>query len=591
MARTYSFTGWERGTKPASWTMTFTTPYSGNIYAYDEGFTVRWADLQYYYTQDSGRTKNKAQFIARGKLATSASNILSDYDETDTFEGSLASGQTHYVTFPEVTIPTERIFNSSNPNTSTVYLYFYVAYMRAASWKTNTSTNYNVSDEIENEIFSGIDPIPIRLSAPPTVESSDPGGTYAPGSTYSINVNAAAKFGGNISNITLHVGNSTVSRTNSGSLAITLPSSGTLTPYITVSDSRGQTVTKYLSSIQIRNDYIYVSDVKATRIDDNGRADDSARHAMIQAKFTYANATPTGATVKVDDVTKTTVWYKNWSGSSGFSNQVTSWSEVTSGTILYGNITGQSVFDPDTSYMISVQPSATSSAGSITGSSISAYLAQKFYLIVGHAGGHALGIGQKPVVPDDTTALMQVAMPLEIFGSLKVNNNAGVLTSLIDLFYPIGSYYETSNDDFNPNTVWGGQWVEDTVGKVTVGYGTNYTSDGGSASQTVPIPYHRHTGNSLSVEVSGSTNYEGSHTHNMKKRDDVLSGSGSYDQILGYNTTVTSVTAPTDSAGSHSHTVSASGNATGATSYAGTSGATMSVMQPYKVVHRWHRTG
>ena len=43
-----------------------------------------------------------------------------------------------------------------------------------------------------------------------------------------------------------------------------------------------------------------------------------------------------------------------------------------------------------------------------------------------------------------------------------------VSQDLIDLFHPVGEYYETSNIDFNPNTEWGGTWVEDTAGKVTV---------------------------------------------------------------------------------------------------------------------------
>lgn len=29
---------------------------------------------------------------------------------------------------------------------------------------------------------------------------------------------------------------------------------------------------------------------------------------------------------------------------------------------------------------------------------------------------------------------------------------------LLDLFYPVGSYYENSESDFNPNKVWGGTW-------------------------------------------------------------------------------------------------------------------------------------
>ena len=40
--------------------------------------------------------------------------------------------------------------------------------------------------------------------------------------------------------------------------------------------------------------------------------------------------------------------------------------------------------------------------------------------------------------------------------------------SIIDIIYPVGSYYETSDTSFNPNTAWGGTWSEDTAGKVLV---------------------------------------------------------------------------------------------------------------------------
>lgn len=39
---------------------------------------------------------------------------------------------------------------------------------------------------------------------------------------------------------------------------------------------------------------------------------------------------------------------------------------------------------------------------------------------------------------------------------------------MLNLFYPVGSYYETSDTSFNPNTAWGGTWVEDTAGRVLV---------------------------------------------------------------------------------------------------------------------------
>lgn len=57
--------------------------------------------------------------------------------------------------------------------------------------------------------------------------------------------------------------------------------------------------------------------------------------------------------------------------------------------------------------------------------------------------------------------------------SLKINQEISdikeQLNGLLDLFYPVGSYYETSDTTFSPNTEWGGTWVQDTKGLVTVG--------------------------------------------------------------------------------------------------------------------------
>jgi len=34
-------------------------------------------------------------------------------------------------------------------------------------------------------------------------------------------------------------------------------------------------------------------------------------------------------------------------------------------------------------------------------------------------------------------------------------------SSMIGIFYPVGSYYETSDTSFDPNTAWGGTWVQE----------------------------------------------------------------------------------------------------------------------------------
>lgn len=57
--------------------------------------------------------------------------------------------------------------------------------------------------------------------------------------------------------------------------------------------------------------------------------------------------------------------------------------------------------------------------------------------------------------------------------SLKVNQEISdikeQISGLLDLFYPIGSYYETSKSSFDPNVSWGGTRRRDTNGYVTVG--------------------------------------------------------------------------------------------------------------------------
>lgn len=39
-----------------------------------------------------------------------------------------------------------------------------------------------------------------------------------------------------------------------------------------------------------------------------------------------------------------------------------------------------------------------------------------------------------------------------------------------DKIWPVGSYYDTSNADFNPNTEWGGTWIREDDGTALVSY-------------------------------------------------------------------------------------------------------------------------
>ena len=124
---------------------------------------------------------------------------------------------------------------------------------------------------------------------------------------------------------------------------------------------------------------------------------------------------------------------------------------------------------------------------------------------------------------------------------------------MLNLFYPVGSYYETSDTSFDPNTAWGGTWVEDTDGRVLVaqdtGTFTTVGDTGGEETHTLvtsEMPTHSHN-----VYISGDGG--GSWTG--------VAGSPS-NQWAGYNSYI-------DSAGGDE----AHNN-----------------LQPYIVVKRWHRT-
>ena len=73
--------------------------------------------------------------------------------------------------------------------------------------------------------------------------------------------------------------------------------------------------------------------------------------------------------------------------------------------------------------------------------------------------------------------------------------------TFLDYFYPVGTYYETSDSDFNPNIAWGGIWVEDTKGKVLVAIDKDIADFntinkiGGEKEHTLSInemPSHQH---------------------------------------------------------------------------------------------------
>lgn len=129
--------------------------------------------------------------------------------------------------------------------------------------------------------------------------------------------------------------------------------------------------------------------------------------------------------------------------------------------------------------------------------------------------------------------------------------------SLIDFFYPVGSYYETSDTTFNPNIRWGGTWVLETEGQVHISAGLNYEvgDTGGEATHLLTID-----------ELP---------PHNHKVSSGWQSASGQPDRI-------------TYGAVNGSYQNTGNGNISFIENTGGNVGHNN--MQPYIVVNRWHRT-
>lgn len=158
-----------------------------------------------------------------------------------------------------------------------------------------------------------------------------------------------------------------------------------------------------------------------------------------------------------------------------------------------------------------------------------------------------------------------------------ISANKVIISSFIDIFYPVGSYYETSDTSFDPNISWGGTWSEDTDGRILVAKdsGTFATvgDTGGSESHTHTVDVRARLWLGAAVgEVSkvidvvdengsGGTMFQGTcmPTGNTQ-RNAALSGSVTTFNHDGFGQKVVGKT------------------------YSDSS------LQPYVVVKRWHRT-
>ena len=173
-------------------------------------------------------------------------------------------------------------------------------------------------------------------------------------------------------------------------------------------------------------------------------------------------------------------------------------------------------------------------------------------------------------------------------GRIKCGDYSGNFKSIFNIFYPVGSYYETSDANFNPNTNWGGTWELEAQGKVHIGAGADYTigNTGGTSARSY-TPAGTVGGHKLTASELPSHSHIAMNRHSGSV-DDYLGGSeNTYGLKAGsstkadtfYRTSVSLYDKDGDLIDNgKTHTHGFTGTAT-----------SINIMQPYVVVNRWHR--
>ena len=155
--------------------------------------------------------------------------------------------------------------------------------------------------------------------------------------------------------------------------------------------------------------------------------------------------------------------------------------------------------------------------------------------------------------------------------------------AMIDFFYPVGSYYETSDITFNPNVAWGGTWSLETAGQVHVSAGTGYSVAGALTNESDGGATTSATGNHKLVEnelpkISGRLNLR---NYGSSGGATAYNPTGHFSMAEASSTSAS--LAASGSTGSRYVTYEFGGNGTH-------NHGSVSTMQPYIVVNRWHRT-
>lgn len=506
-------------------------------------------------------------------ICSSSNEVVAVFEAQST--NVVANGNTwaKLPTSNSTSIQTSKIFNENNPYEKAIELYGRFPNGTISVYAPDSASWYQAGDPTETQKNQNLFTFNVIFNIPPNVDIGSPSyeipiagvGSYVLPLTSLI-----AQYGGIITEVKLTIGSDSITNTYSSTtitnetISIIPTSSGVQTPILEVKDSRDQIKTISLSPITV-NPYNGPNiGFDLFRSNSVGIKDDEGEYGLITSEINFLDTVSSieQPIITIDgNITNNVVWYSNYNSSSGVSDLISDWSTVYSGDTIYGVINGS--FIVDQSYTITMVVFDSSGVSSLP---ITQTLSTAFYTIDFQAGGKEIAFGApaNDNLSQHPNGLFKCAMDAQFEGGVSG-------AAFLNMFYPVGSYYETSDTTFDPNDTWGGTWVLENPGLVHVSSGTGYAVGVTGGSET-----HVHTTGDCTLNA----NQIPYHTHTMYYDYwTVSTGSGTQRQCLNINA----------GAASYSKTTNAQSGSYGSAHNHGNTGST-SNMQPYIVVNRWHRT-
>lgn len=398
------------------------------------------------YSRYIWKTPNSSAYIqgASDALFTMSKGGTSEYDRATSYSHDA------------ITLNTADFFKATNKTQRSLDVTFEFSYY--TSLRTDTQSDglgrFSMYDYNENDPEQTYTLGTVTLNVPPTATLGTP--TYATPhyaglGAYTVPITSAeAYYGGDISKVTLTVGQDSTVQTYSTTtisnqtISVTPTMAGTYTPTVTIEDSRGQIATYTLPQITVNPYNVPSVSFDVYRTNNIGVKNDEGHYALIQSTISYTDAiaTLTEPSIQIDGVDLSSLanasvtWYKTWSNTSGVSNVISNWTTLVpqNHTVtIYGLIdwkystTGN--FAEDTSYQITLVANDSLNGHSAP---ITQTMSTAFYTIDFQAGGKEIAFGAP--ANDNLTShpngLFKCAMDAQFGGSAEFGGNLTLGTAL-----------------------------------------------------------------------------------------------------------------------------------------------------------------